>query len=142
MVKDSEKRDYELSFVLKNKEGESSIESLLKQYSAEVFYKAPATETRLAYAIKKQTQAYFGYLQFRVVPDAVDKIMESLKLNPAVLRSLVVVPPVLKESKIKQARKDEVVVSRRKLSEPTMPVAPSGVLSNEALEEKLEEILK
>ena len=142
MVKDLEKRNYELSFILKNKEGESSIESLLNQYSAEVSYKSPVIDMRLAYPIKKQSQAYFGYLQFRVMPDSVDKIMESLKLNPAVLRSLIVLPPVLKESKIKQAKKEEAVVSRRKLSEPAMPVAQSGALSEEALEERLEEILK
>lgn len=136
-----EKRDYELSFLLRNSEGAEAVLSILNQYGAEVFNKGSLSETRLAYPIKKQSQAVFGFVHFRAFPDAVDKLMQSLKLNPSVLRTLLVTPPLLKENRpVKQLSKSD---SDSVISESSEKiVVKGGVLTNEALEEKLEEILK
>jgi ribosomal protein S6 len=136
----ADKREYELSFLLKTKDAETALEALLAQYEAEVFFKGPVVETRLAYPIKKQSQALFGYLHFRALPDSVDTLLQSLKLNSSVLRVLLVTPPISRGERavrIPEERKEKVIAAE------TVPVAPkTGMLTNEALEEKLEEILK
>ncbi len=137
-----EKKNYELSFLLKNSEGADAVLSVLSQYGAEVFHKGNLTETRLAYPIRKQSQALFGFVHFRALPDTVEKITQSLKLNPVVLRTLLVTPPLLKEDRparqISKTGKSESGV----LESPEKIVVKGNVLTNEALEEKLEEILK
>lgn len=137
----ADKREYELSFLLKVKDAEAALETLLKQYEAEVFFKGPLVETRLAYPIKKQSQAYFGYAHFRALPDTAEKLMQSLKLNASVLRALLVTPPVARAEKSVRAPEERQI--KVKTTAEVVSAAPkSGTLTNEALEEKLEEILK
>lgn len=139
----SDKREYELSFLLKERGTEAAIETLVVQYGGEAYFKGPIMETRLAYPIKKQTQAYFGYLHFKGLPDAVEKLLQSLRLNQAVLRVLLVTPPIMKSEK---SARDESAPRTAKITaaEAAAPVSSpkTGMLTNEALEEKLEEILK
>ena len=141
MDKDYEKKEYELSFLLKNKEAESAIESLLGQYGAEIFLKNPSVEIKLAYPVKKHLQAYFGYFQFRSLAETLEKITQSLKLNPSVLRILAVTPPAVKNGRVRKSREDSRTSRVKPIEAVLMPVS-GGALSNEALEEKLEEILK
>jgi ribosomal protein S6 len=136
----AEKREYELSFLLKAKDAEAALESLLRQYETEVFFRGPVVEARLAYPIKKQLQAYFGYVHFRALPDTVEKLMQSLKLNASVLRTLLVTPPITRAEKPARAPEEKQV--KLKPAEAVLSVPKSGALTNEALEEKLEEILK
>jgi len=141
---DKEKREYELSFLLKNKEAAGDVETLLAQYGAEVFNRGPFLDTRLAYSIKKHNQAVFGFLHFKALPDSAEKITQSLKLNPLVLRTLLVTPPISKSERAPRfSNVTEGKPGRVKVSESVPVVVPkSGALTNEALEEKLEEILK
>ena len=138
-----QKRDYELSFLLKMPEAETEIADVLSQHQLEIFEKGPVSEIKLAYPIKKQNSAYFGFCYFRGQPEDAQKVSESLLLKPSVLRYLLITPPV-------QSKPD---ISRRapRPSVPVKPAAPAEmdvkpprqeILSNELLEEKLEEILK
>ncbi len=136
----ADKREYELSFLLKSKDAEASLETLLKQYEAEISFKGPVIETRLAYPIKKQSQAYFGYMHFQVLPENAEKIMHSLKLNAAVLRALLVTPPIKRAEKAPRSSEDRQLKAKPAEVAPVVP--KNGALTNEALEEKLEEILK
>ena len=95
----AEKRNYEVSFLLKNKEDVSLVDNLLNQYGAEIIYHGPEAETRLAYPIKKQNLAHFSFVQFSASPEVVEKISASLKLAPAVLRMLIVTPPIMKSDR-------------------------------------------
>ncbi len=140
MVNTNDKKEYEISFVVKQKDGESAVDMLLKQYGAEVVFRSPVTETRLAYPIKKFHQAYFGYMHFIGAADAVEKIVHDANLNPAILRILVVTPPVGKGAQ--SARKERTDRPAKKSVETAAPAVVGGMLTNEALEEKLEEILK
>lgn len=145
MEQDTElqKRDYELSFLLKMPEAETEIADVLSQHQLEVFEKGPVSEIRLAYPIKKQNSAYFGFYYFRGQPENAQKVSESLLLKASVLRYLLITPPA-------QSKTD---VSRRvpRSAAPVKPAMPAEmdikpprqeILSNELLEEKLEEILK
>jgi len=137
----ADKREYELSFLLKTKDAETAIETLLQQYSAEVFFKGPVVETRLSYPIKKQSQAHFGYMHFRALPEIAEKLMQSLKLNASVLRVLLITPPIKRAEKVVRDS-EERQVKAKPAAEVVFAVPKNGALTNEALEEKLEEILK
>ena len=142
MSQELEKNEYEIAFLAKVPEA-SALTDLLNQYRAEIFYRGPINEVRLAYPIKKQRQAYFGFFQFRAEPEAVEKVQQALRLNPSILRFLAVSSPIKKSEK-PQRPASEIKYSRKKLEQPSaVGSAPAGgVLTNQALEEKLEEILK
>lgn len=133
-----EKKAYEISFLINKTDGEAALASVLKQYNAEVLYKSPLAETRLAYPIKKYKQGYFGFLHFLTEPENANKIVQSLKLNPNFLRVLVITPPV----GARTSKTEKVSRPRTEKPEPSAAPAPKKTLSNEALEQKLEEILK
>ena len=141
---ETEQKKYELSLVLKSQSDLGSVLALLTQLNAKVSFQSPVSELRLAYPIKKYNMAFFAVLHFDALPESVEKLSKALNLNPVVLRFLTVTPPIQKmeerprrfvsDSKPKQ--KEEVGVSQS-----AAPVS-KGALTNEALSEKLEEILK
>ncbi len=138
MTQQANKKEYEIAFLLKSQDGVSVMENLLRQHGAEVSLKGPVTETRLAFPIKKFSQANFGYMHFIADASEVEKIVHDANLNQAILRVLVVTPPVGKMPSGRPARSEK----SSKKSETAAPAAVGGMLTNEALEEKLEEILK
>ena len=136
------KKKYEISYLLKDENAAVSLESLFKQYGVEIIHRGTATEMRLAYPIKKQNQAWFGYVQCEADPKVVEKIMQSLKLNASVLRTLVITPPVMsireerpRKNKFKPELKTGLTGDGG--DETTRPQISSGALSNEALKEQL-----
>lgn len=138
MTKETNKKEYEIAFLVKNQNGGSAMENLLTSHGAEVSFKGPLAETRLAFPIKKFNQAHFGYFHFIADASAVEKIVHDSSLNQEILRTLVITPPI---GKLPSGRPPRSEKSSKK-SEAAAPVAVGGMLTNEALEEKLEEILK
>lgn len=142
MNKEIATKEYELAFLAAKSET-AAVESLLRQYGAEIFYHSNLSEVRLAYPIKKNKQAYFGFFQFKASPDILDKIAQSLKVTPLVLRTLLITSPIKKMEKPRQPSE-----SKFSYNKPESDFAeraarpPAGALTNKALEEKLEEILK
>lgn len=142
MDKKAEKKDYEVSFVIKNQGDENSVADLLSQLEASVIYKSPVAEVYLSYPIKDNKHGYFGYFHFSAFPEAVDKMSAAFNLNHSILRFLIVAPPVGIAEKFHGQRPESRVSSRVKSAEVVSSAPKSGMLTNEALEEKLEEILK
>jgi len=132
MTEDQILSDYELAFLLTTGETFPDVAQILKKHGAEIVYESPISQIKLAYAIKKQTSAFFGFCNFRAPREAVKKVSDDLSLIPAVVRFLVIAPPI------------KPAVRERRLERPNEPRTekPNSALSNEALEEKLEEILK
>ena len=146
-----DKKEYEISYMLKSQNATAVLDSVLSEYGAEVSYRGPVREFRLAYPLKKERMAYFGFAHFLAVPAEVAKIKESLKLKSEVLRVLVVTPPVKKSERARRPGMREEVVKKTIVRNedaafspvaPLAPVGSGGALTNEALEAKLEEILK
>jgi len=140
-----DKKEYELSFLLKSRDGLATLETALKQIEAELFYTGAIVEMRLAYPIKKYNQANFGYFHFKALPENAEKLAKVLQLNPDLLRFLIVTPPITKTERPRTLSDSPRL--RSKASDAVIVVANNapksgGVLTNEALEEKLEEILK
>ena len=128
-MNDENKKEYEIAYLLTSPEAEQEVLALLKQNGAEISHQKAAASIPLAYQIKKHATAFFGFAYFFADPSAIKPVTDALKLQKGVLRSLVITPPV-------------------RVAAPTVPgtgrpekkVSPN--ISNEALEEKLEEILK
>ena len=141
-----EKNNYEISLLLKNKEDISLVDDLLSQYGAEILYHGLSAETHLAYPIKKQNLAHFSFIQFSALPEIVEKISASLKLSPAVLRMLIITPPIMRSERVSRGFEESRSPrgSKAAVSAEPAPAAThkGGALTNEALEERLEEILK
>ena len=139
------KNEYEIAFLLKDQGGEVVLEGVLKQFGAEISYKSAVATVNLAYPIKKRRQASFGFMNFSLLKENSANLTKALNLSPLVLRTLVISQPVNKLSKTKVLRnpKMESRVPMAAAEEKIFESAPSGgILSNEALEKKLEEILK
>lgn len=132
---DKDKREYEIAFILKTEEP-AGVVGALKQHNFSITRDEPVGKIRLAYPIKKEKQAYFGFIDFVGEPEAVKEFTADLKLIPEVLRFLIITPPIAKKASL--AKAGGFV---RKSAFPKSTVQPS-LLTNEALEKKIEEILQ
>src|SRR3989344_445762 len=138
-----EPRTYEIGFLASDEGGAQAVLEALKRRGAEILLEGPVEKITLAYAVKHQTSAYFGYMHFRVAPDAVRVISDDAKGHTTILRSLVVTPPLMKPkprwdgSKLRQ----RAPIGAAPQQAPEAPKGPMP-LSNEALEKQIEEILK
>lgn len=128
-------KSYEIAFLVKNPDEEKTVLDLIGQYKGKILQKHSLKETQLNYPIKKHTTAYLGCVQFELAPSDLEKLSQSLGLSPAVLRYLAVNLP-----KVKKTTERKPVEETRD-AKPA-PVSSGSVLTNKALEEKLEEILK
>jgi len=133
---DQEKKDYEISFLLNSPEAESEVIEVLNANQIVELNKGHVSEIKLSYPIKKRNSAFFGFYQFKGVPEVVRQISEALKLKSNILRFLL----IKRSSKIVPTR--TAAPLRPKPSEPEPAKPKPEVLSNELLEKKLEEILK
>lgn len=135
-------KDYEIGFIAREKKGAENVLSILKTNGAEILLEGPVERIPLAYAIKKELFAEFGFIHFRVVPASIRPIREALTLDPLVLRSLIITPPFQKARPRFESRKPALTArppepeTRREHEVAPLP------LSNEALEKKIEEILQ
>lgn len=125
------KKKYEIAFILKT-EDSSVIAQILKEKGFAILAENPLVRIRLAYPIKKENYAYFGYFHFEGEPMAVKELRVDFKLNPEILRYLVVTPPFIKNFVKKFAPEK----SEKKVSWP-----PEPILTNEALEKKIKELV-
>lgn len=127
-MNEENKKEYEIAYLLTAPEAEQEVVGLLKQNGAEISHQKAPASIPLAYQIKRHATAYFGFCYFTALSSAIKPISDALKLQKGVLRSLIITPPV------------KVSAPMPITGRPEKKVTPS--ISNEALEEKLEEILK
>jgi ribosomal protein S6 len=128
------KKAYELSFLLKDPASEKSVLDLLAKYKISEIKQSSINPIKLAYPIKKHVSAYFGYVNFEADPADIKEISDSLRLNNEVIRFLIVNAIVVEGKKVEEGSEQKRTVKSESSN--------SKALTNEALEEKLEEILK
>lgn len=142
MEKQEGKRTYEIAYLLHFEEEGAEIMSALKQVEAEIVKEGQLSHIKLAYPIKKEKSAYFGYLNFSVEPSQIEKLTSLLQLNSKVLRFLIVTPFSQRgEGSVRREEMKDVLRTEARPPQKQRSVVETQVLSNEALEEKLEEIL-
>lgn len=136
------RKEYEISYLLTTPEAEQEVVSVLKENGAEITHQKSVASITLAYSIKKHATAYFGFCHFTAEPAEVKLIHGTLQLKKTVLRFLILTPPVKIPVPRVMPGQAEVAGRPATASKPERKAPASTTLSNEALSEKLEEILK
>lgn len=129
-------KEYEISFILKS-DNTAPITRILNGCGLSVVREEPLVKIKLSYPIKKETQAYFGYVIFSGRPETISEASKDLRLDSEVLRFLIVSPPAGKISGPSLRPEIPRRSPGRKVSHDR-----GRIVSNEALEKKLEEILQ
>ena len=142
--------NYELAFHLnpnleatKVQEIRQSIESIIATNKGVISYSKEPEKIRLSYEIKHHGNSFFGYIQFNLSESqALDELNEQLKLNPEVLRYLIIKLPSdlqKKQSMLKQIKMKERQ-EKRAQAKAAAPVEPKK--DSKELDKKLEEIIE
>lgn len=131
---------YEISFLQKS-EGGDAVKRLVGKFGGTVLRERPIAKMRLAYKVRKEPNAFFGLMKFTMPGEGVRDLRAALRLEDDVLRALVVRAKEENEEAIPAAGdgKDR----RRPLRRVPGRESKSGfapVLSNEAIEKKIEEL--
>jgi len=90
------KKQYTISYLARTEADKESVLKSLKEVNALTLTEGRVSELKLAYPIKKQTSAFFGFIAFEVAPEAISKIDEQLKFEEGILRFLIVIAPARK----------------------------------------------
>lgn len=106
----------------------------IKRFGGVVLSEKPAQKLRLAYPIKKQQYCFSSIMEIELPPLAVKDLTNELKLDETILRSAIYI------ASAKAEERSERPAMRRPVRGIRKP--PEAVLTNEALEKKIEEILK
>jgi ribosomal protein S6 len=143
---------YELSFWLSSKLDEKAIEQkfdgLLKQLeklgALIIFNQSPQLK-QLAYPIKNERNAYFGYIQYMLSKDSSIRLNEELMLNNDIIRFIILNKPKEEERAPRRAFSKPVFDGQKdktgeKIEEGSKK--EEKVISLEELDKKLSEILK
>lgn len=141
---DSEQKKYEIGFLAKSDADREQLIKILENHGASIIDSGNFSRLRLAYPIKKENSAHFGYLHFSSTAEAIKKIGSDLKLNAGILRFLILTPPIIKSIKysVEKPKKTIAPETERKEEIKLGEAKPISPLTNKDLEEKLEEILK
>jgi len=135
-------KKYDISFIQRSEDG-AFARKFIEKYGGVILNEYPLVKLRLSYPIKKETQGFLGTIKCTLPPESVRSVSAAAKLEHDILRFLVGVQSEIKES---TPRLDEEGRSgQRKKRVAVAPKQKGGfntVLSNEALQEKLEEILQ
>lgn len=146
MENTSEPKTYEITFFIGD-ENVSSVVALLKKHGAQIMEEKPLQKTVPAYAIKKQTQCFIGVIRFSAMPSTVENMRNDLNLEHTVYRFMIHTVPQKKASVVIQSEATFSLSSQERPKSAT--VEKKGprrffekILTNEALEKKIEEMLQ
>ncbi len=140
---------YELAFLLRTGETDAALEEFLKKSGATIVAKGPINQIQLTYTIKKQPSAMFGFyhLTFKEGTSPTH-LSEELDLKEYLLRHLFVKVPkttgraAAKERAASARKNRDAATSAGGGQAGTTSTPRLDNLSNEKLEQTLEEILK
>lgn len=148
MTEDAQK--YEISLMLASEESYPDVASLIGTMAVKIIQENPVRRMRLAYPIRKKEIGFFTWFVVAMSPARISSLEHDLRMNPAVIRSLIVTPPLpikteRQASRIKEIKEKIPKKLPRSATIRSRVAADNKVeetLSNELLEKKLEEILK
>jgi ribosomal protein S6 len=124
---------YELGYLLKSDLENKAVLDELSKVNAEIVKNSEPKATKLAYEIEKQSSAQFGYIHFKLSdPTLISELNDALNMQSDVLRFIIIKLPATKAPSKKKVEKEKIEKSSKQFDD----------LSNEKLEEKLEEFVK
>lgn len=151
------KEFYELAFFLKPHLQEEEvnlvikgIEDLINKQGGEIIYSEPPLLKSLAYPIKKLTEGYFSFIQFKYFKEKINELKNQIDDNSNFLRYLLIrLNPEEDVIYLPEAQKKPSTFQKPKEKERKKKISPKEKVSSEEkeisleeLEKKLEEILK
>lgn len=145
---EQEFRDYEIGFIGVSEEVGPAVTEILKRLAVEILLASSVRPLTFAYPIKKNQSGFFGIVHFRTAPEKTEAIHKELFFAPAVLRFLMVTPPLKRAAErsrpmpANQAFRSPVEQPAGTTPERSGSRPAPEILSNELLEQKLEEILQ
>jgi len=148
---DEEVKNYELAFLLRSDQDYKEINKSINDAEVKISAEGQMLKIKLAYPIRKENFAFFGCLYLTGNAENIKKLSEALRSNLKILRFLIFIKPLIKASEVGRASRTRLSrepLEHVKTSEPASRPVPSTTpgraqnLSNEALEKRLEEILK
>ncbi len=134
-----EKRAYEIT-VFSGDENFARVKDIIAKFGGEILDEKPQGKARLAYAFKKQPYAFLDFFRVKLAGTDVNSLSNELKLDDGILRFLIHTPRTEKDALTASQRAPRPAFRRVGISKPKSASAPT--LTNEALEKKIEEILK
>lgn len=143
---EQEFKDYEVSFLGLTENTVQEVADVLAKYKAQVLVAGPVKQIELAYTIKKHKTASFAYFQFQALPEIIKPLNDELSVKTDILRFLIVTPSIKKVPERIRPQPLDIAQSKPKESEAESRTEEKSfkapeILSNELLEQKLEEIL-
>jgi ribosomal protein S6 len=136
-------KKYELTFWLKDEDA-SPVKKVLEKRGAEISAEKPLAKFRLSYPIKKEANAVLGSVAFAMAPAAIAGLTAELNAVPGVLRFVVNAASEHETGAARAAEGTAAPAARGRggffRRERTEAKPVGEVLTNEALEKKIEEI--
>lgn len=129
---------YEITFYTKVEDA-APVKAAVAASGGEVLEERPFEKVRLEFPIKKESYAFMGVLQVLLRPETVSLVARALAHAPGVLRGLITasVPAPTEERGVEKRP-----IERKRPPAPRVVPQEPSILTNEAIEKKIEEILQ
>ncbi|MDP3770403.1 MAG: 30S ribosomal protein S6 [Candidatus Sungbacteria bacterium] len=144
---EQETTNYELAYLLPSTVPETEVlmyagklSALIEEQKGVIKHVQEPRKQKLAYPIKKERNAYFGWTTFRLNPLGIKALEKKLKTESTILRYLI----VLEETRLKAPIFRTPIPKSGSVKTPAIPREAQNLdekLDLEALDKKLEEIL-
>lgn len=140
--------NYELGFHLlpnleegKINEKIQEIEGMITKLGGSVNSSRPVKKQHLSYPIDHKKYSYFGMFNFKLPAEAIDQLRDALKLDEAVLRTLIL--KVRENQKVLRALKDHSAKPRiRTHTPPKAETKPKEEIKPEVMEKQIEDVIE
>lgn len=164
---EEDNKKYEANFMFRDHEGRKELSGILEKLGISILEESPLARVRLSYPIDKESLAFFGRFVISLRPESLSALSKELEANRLILRFLITKTlkkdlagtfrgeasreGIMTEGEKDLAREKPVIArepdpgienQERELRRSVRPGGFGAELSNEALEKKLEEILK
>ena len=126
-------KTYEISFLLEDESGADFIYENLNKYKAQILEHKDPLKINLAYTVKKQKTAFFGYVDFEMDPNDLLNFEKEIKQKNKILRFMIISKSPIKKGTAPLSKKPETILEKSKTEET--------FLTNEDLSKKIEEML-
>lgn len=131
-------KDYEIVFYAKA-ESYAPVRDAVTASGGTIVEERPFEKVRLEYPVRKETYAFSGCARVGLLPATVADVSRALSLSSGVLRHMITIAETPAAPAEEGEKKPQG--GKRPLAPRAVPKEPP-ILTNEALERKIEEILK
>ena len=144
---DQDPKNYEICYLLPSSLPEEEvltyarkISTIIEDQKGVIKNLQEPKKQRLAHAIKKERNAYFGWTTFRMLPEHIAGLEKKIKIEPSIMRHLIVEEETRLKAPVFRMPTAKPSI-QRSTAIPREAEKSEEKLDLEALDKKLEEIL-